>query len=283
MSRIIIISTVFVVIGLVIGLNLQQSETKLAPMTTSHLSDDTLQKLIDSNRNLQARMTSIETQLNEEHSNQLSLGLEIASLKKQLKTNSQLPLVNTPLETTIAETTPASPPSTESFNINKESVLLSLGVDENITARIKQREEKLEMDRLYLRNTAAREGWFGTERYFEETQRIAASTNVYREELGDENYDRYLFDSNQSNRISVLSVISSSPAETAGIKKGDIISQYGEEAVFSWSDLTKATTNGEAGQQVSIVIQRNNEEIEFFVPRGPLGIRLENIKVNPNS
>jgi len=286
MSRISIIATIFAVIGIIIGVNLPETTPKQVINSTSQSNDSTLHELIETNRSLQTRLNAIETLQIEELNLRISLSEDIASLKKQITQRqngeNSRPASEQQFSIEPTQNTIISTPVT-GINKKKQQVLTSLGLDESITERIQQREEKMEMDRLYLRNTAIREGWFGTEKYFEKTRDFNATTNIYREELGDENYDYYLFNSDQSNRISVLSVISNSPAESIGIEKGDIISKYDHEKVFSWSDLTRATTDGEAGQQVSIVIQRGSEEIELFVPRGPLGIRLENIKVNPNT
>jgi len=285
MLRISIIATIFAVIGVIIGTNIQQSPPTQIINPVSE-NNNVIEELIEKNRNLQTRLTAIETLQIEERNLRVSLGETIESLKKQIN-QQQNTIAVTPTGEHKLSIEPTQnnviTPSVTDLNEKKQQVLTSLGLDETITERIQQREEKMEMDRLYLRNTAIREGWFGTEKYFEKTREFNATTNIYREELGDENYDYYLFNSDQSNRISVLSVISNSPAESIGIEKGDIISEYNHKKVFSWSDLTKATTDGEAGQQVSIVIQRGSEEIELFVPRGPLGIRLENIKVNPNT
>jgi len=286
MSRISIIAIIFVGIGIIVSLNIQQSQPIQPISPTSQNESNTLQELLETNRNLQIRLSAIEALQLEEQNLRIALSDALDSLKSKIN--------QTPSPAIISTSNEPNPPiehtrnnvsinSVVESNEKNKQVLISLGLDETITERIQQREEKMEMDRLYLRNTAIREGWFGTEKYFEKTRDFNTSTNVYREELGDENYDNYLFNSDQSNRISVLSVISNSPAESAGIIKGDIISRYNHENIFSWSDLTKATTDGEPGQQVSIIIKRNSDEIELFVPRGPLGIRLENIKVNPST
>jgi len=254
--------------------------------TEDNASNEAVQKLFAENRLLFARLTSIEAQQTENNTSLLSVKDAFDALQNEIDNNHALTMRTPP---PIILPTPAPPPPIRSFaqvteliSDNKAEALSSLGIDENITQRIKAREEKQEMDHLYLRDTAIREGWFGTEKYFEKTQELDQTSDVYREELGDENYDRYLFKTGQSNRVKVLSVISSSPAANIGIEQSDIIVQYDHEMIFSWSDLTQSTTNGDAGQEVSIVIQRNGTEIEFFIPRGPLGIRLENVKLSPD-
>lgn len=286
MSRISIIAIFSAVLGVIIGANMLQPAPEKIISPAPADNDNTLQELLKINHNLQTRLTAIETLQIEEQNLRKALSEALESLKQQINQKSNSVAVtpssepHLPME--LTQSNVATNPVTEENDKTKQ-VLISLGLDETVTERIQQREEKEEMDRLYLRNTAIREGWFGTEKYFEKTREFNNTSNIYREELGDENYDYYLFNSGQNNRISVLSVISNSPAENAGIIKGDIISKYNHENIFSWSDLTRATTDGELGQQVSIIIERNSEQIELFVPRGPLGIRLKNIKVNPST
>ncbi len=284
MPQRIIFATIFALTGLVIGFNLQNQAPAPIVASEDNLPNETLLKLIDENRILFARLTSIEAQQTENNVLLQSFKDTLDVLQNEIDNNHVLSL-HTPPPITLPA--PLPPPQsfaqvTELISNNKAEALAALGIDESVTQRIKVREEKQEMDHLYLRDTAIREGWFGTEKYFEETQDLDQTGDVYREELGDENYDRYLFKTGQSNRVKVLSVISSSPAANIGIEQNDIIVQYDHEIIFSWSDLTQATTNGDAGQEVSIVIQRNGAEMEFFIPRGPLGIRLENVKLSPD-
>jgi len=289
MSKNIIFSAViFVVIGIIVGLNLQQSQSTLLLPAMENQSGSQIEELRRTNQTLQTRLDNLETQFSSEQALRVSLSETLEDLKKILenKTPSLNLSSNMPesIDQIASNTTSldAMPDTVTEANKAISHTLVAMGIDEIIGERIQEREEKMEMERLYLRNSAIREGWFGTEKYFEKSRQLNSETNIYREELGDENYDRYLFNTDQTNRISVLSVISNSPAAEAGLSKGDIILSYNDENIYSWTDLTTATTSGDMGQTVSVAVKRNDQEFEIFVPRGPLGIRLENIKVNPN-
>lgn len=280
LKRIIIISALLIV-SFIVGLNLRNTPSELTTALTSETNNPDLIHLQNDSREMLARITSLEAQLSENQRTQEDLAQTLFALIENNSHSTQR------FEEKSETFNTQPPPSIVKQNQlpladRKTQALLALGIDGSITQRIQERKEKIEMDHLYLRDTAIREGWFGTEKYFEKTQEISQANNVYREELGDSYYDQYLFNVGQNNRVKISSVISHSPAENIGIQEGDIISQYDHKTIFSWSDLTQATSIGEANQEVSIVIQRNAENIELFIPRGPLGVRLENIKVNPS-
>ena len=280
MQKRIIIVAILLITSFIIGLNLQDTSPELTATVISEPNNHELIRLQNENREIFARLTSLEAQLSESQATQTELTQTLFAL---IENNAHSQVIEKKAETPDIESLSTTIKQNRlPLADRKTQALLALGIDDSITQRIQERKEKIEMDHLYLRDTAIREGWFGTEKYFEKTQEMSQSNNVYREELGDTHYDQYLFNVGQNNRVKVSSVISNSPAENIGIQEGDIISQYDHKTIFSWSDLTQATSTGETGQQVSIVIQRNHENIELFIPRGPLGVRLENIKVNPS-
>jgi len=164
----------------------------------------------------------------------------------------------------------------------EQEVLLSLGLDAAQTEQLQQRAESMEMEQLFLRNKAIREGWMGTEKYFIESQQVQSSSNTTRETLGEQYYDLYLFKLDTPNRVLVQSVITNSPAEQAGLQAGDVIYRYGDDRIFSWSDLTTATTQGEASETVRLEAEREGKRFEIYLPRGPLGIRLDSKIIDPS-
>jgi len=169
----------------------------------------------------------------------------------------------------------------ETRKLQALDVLLSLGLDTAQTEQLQQRAESIEMEQLFLRNEAIREGWMSTEKYFIESQQLQNSANTTREALGEQNYDLYLFKLGTPNRVFVQSVIANSPAEKAGLQAGDVIYRYGDDRIFNWSDLTTATTQGEASETVRLEAERAGERFEIYLPRGPLGIRLESKLIDP--
>ena len=90
--------------------------------------------------------------------------------------------------------------------------------------------------------------------------------------MGDADYERYLEASDRPTRVSVSSVIESSPAQSAGLWPGDEILRYDGERVFSMTDLTRQTMEGEAGESVVIDVMRDGTLMQVVLPRGPVGI-----------
>ena len=288
MLRILYISIAALLTGLIVGLNIQatpsvgvESHDAIQPtIARPEVTSEQFQSMIN-------RIESLENSLKSEIAKREALGKEFFIVKQKLDQNS---LTNDSNQLQVAQAPELSSENslaTESF-ANESSpaqttqqVLLSMGISQTTLDNIKQREEQRELDQLYLRNQATREGWIGTTRYTEESTKLSRQSNFYRDELGDEKYDRYLFESGQFNRVTVQSVISASPAANAGIEAGDIIFSYDNERLFTWMELTTLTSQGTLGETIAIRVQRNGEPLEVYVPRGPLGIRLSGTRVNP--
>ncbi len=161
--------------------------------------------------------------------------------------------------------------------------LVFAGVDtvsaEDITRRINESELK----RLELRDKAIREEYIRTKRYRDELRSIRADNTSVRDEVGDEFFDRYLYASGQANRVGITSVMAGSEAERAGIERGDQILSYDDQRMFGYNELRTATTQGNRGEYVDIRIVRNGSEVVMSIPRGPLGVRLTSIRVDPDN
>ncbi|MGI9204891.1 MAG: PDZ domain-containing protein [Woeseiaceae bacterium] len=145
--------------------------------------------------------------------------------------------------------------------------LVEAGIDPGLAGWIVQREQELQMDSLQARYDAGRSGdatEFSRERF--------SSSDALRQELGDENYERYLEANGRSTNVGVSSIIGSSPAQAAGLMPGDEIVRYDGNRVFSMSDITQATMTGEPGQNVVVDVMRDGLTLQMVMPRGPLGI-----------
>lgn len=145
--------------------------------------------------------------------------------------------------------------------------LVEAGIDPGLAGWIVQREQELQMDSLQARYDAGRSGDatdYSRERY--------SSSAALRQELGDENYERYLEANGRSTSVGVSSIIGSSPAQAAGLMPGDEIVRYDGNRVFSMSDITEATMIGEPGQSVVVDVMRDGLTMQVVMPRGPLGI-----------
>ena len=99
------------------------------------------------------------------------------------------------------------------------------GIDPSLAEDIVRRKNSIELKRLALQDLATREGYLDTQQYYDELEAINVNDISLREELGDQRYDEYLFNSKQNNRIRISSVMLGSAAEQAGIQDGDVVTQ----------------------------------------------------------
>lgn len=166
--------------------------------------------------------------------------------------------------------------------LNQET-MIAAGVDPGVASEFMRRQSQLEMQRLELRDTASREGWVDSERFLAELRELDGDVGVLREEIGDDAYDRFLYLNGQPNRITVASVIDESPAQMAGMQAGDVVLGYADSRVFSYADLRNATRAGERSEYVVMRVQRQGETLELSVPRGPLGIRMDSDRLDPDA
>jgi len=163
----------------------------------------------------------------------------------------------------------------------QRDTLVKAGVAVDVAEDILWRRAQVSLERLYTRDRAAREGWLNTDRYREELRRINEQRVSLRDEVGTDVYDRYLFETGEDNRILVDSVIPGSAGDESGMLPGDVIERYGDEPIFGFRDLRGATTEGEPGELVPVQVRRGGGVVELWLPRGPIGIRLDSTRVEP--
>jgi hypothetical protein len=159
---------------------------------------------------------------------------------------------------------------------------LEAGFDPARAEYVKQLQDDMALQRLYLRDQAEREGWLRTPRYREAMQAIAQRETDLRQDLGDQDYDRYLYAIGRPNRILVGDVLENGPAERAGIQPGDAILSYAGERVYDAGSLVNATREGTAGATTAVEIEREGSTQLVYVPRGPLGINIRVARIRPS-
>jgi len=148
---------------------------------------------------------------------------------------------------------------------------------------LQRREAEALMQRIDVDDRARREGWVDTPRYFDELNSIGSGADTVRSDLGDDAYSRYLFARGRPNRITIGTVIETSPAQLAGFQPGDVIRSYGGERVFSAQQLTKLRSTGAKGMPVAVEIIRDGELMQISIPRGPMGVQTRPDVIDPNA
>lgn len=63
----------------------------------------------------------------------------------------------------------------------------------------------------------------------------------------------------------------------------DVIITYAQNRIFTLDELQQATRDGNRGEPVTVVVQRDQELLELIVERGPLGVQLTRDSLAPDS
>lgn len=211
---------------------------------------------------------------------------EISLIKQQLqKIQLDIQELNTPKDTASTSGHPASSRNQNASILSRHLYnydnLIRGGIEPVIADDIARRKNAVELKKLELQDRATRGDYLNTQRYYDELDDINRQDINLREELGDELYDEYLYNSKQNNRIRITAIMLGSAAEQAGIKKDDIVLSYDNKRVFTWDELKAKTTEGQLGEYVAISIYRNGEIFSFSIPRGPLGTQLGAARLPP--
>lgn len=186
----------------------------------------------------------------------------------------------------VAAATAASEPGSQRPNRirgqrNSEERFIEAGFAPEQAAALKRRLDEIEMERLYLRDQAVREGWLGSARYRDELRALTQRQNSVRNDLDPDEYDRFLYATGRPNRVNVNSVLSGSPADQSGMRTGDQILSYDGQRVFSPADIRRETTRGERGTLVPVEVLREGRTEIIYLPRGPLGVQMGSMVTRP--
>jgi membrane-associated protease RseP (regulator of RpoE activity) len=201
---------------------------------------------------------------------------ELAALRARLET-----LERRPLPTATGDDDEDGRPARPQTSQQRRELLVKAGVSPDQADEIVWRQAQLTLSRLELRDTATREGWLRTKRYRDELRQLNEDDVSLRDEIGDSAYDRWLYLSGEDNRIAVDGVIPGSAGEQAGLQPGDIVETYDGEQVLDFQDLRGATSRGERDQLVPVRVRRDDDVVELWIPRGPIGIQLDTSRVEP--
>jgi hypothetical protein len=228
---------------------------------------------------LQQRIDTLESDLDRETLARQSLERRLRNLEQAGPQNLEESYVNEPDEAAV-ETA-----GDDSRIPDKEIIeqrLMTAGMAPETIRAMQLVVDRNKLERLQLRDRAIREGWQDNLEYSERMHELSDPMRGLREEFGDQAYDLYLYSSGYPNRIQVREVFTGSAADLAGIKSGDIIVSYASSAMFSMTELRKATTEGVAGDTVLMEAVRSQQPYSTSLPRGPLGISMSMTRVEPN-
>lgn len=161
-----------------------------------------------------------------------------------------------------------------------EQALIAAGMDGARAFELRLFFEQLELERMRLRDRAAREGWERS-RTRTDMASLDESEETLRERIGESGYEAYLYASGRPNRVAVASLLETAPAGQAGIRPGDHILRYANQRIYNRRELRAAIRAGEFGDPVEVEIERDGESLQFYLARGPLGVRTNSISIAP--
>ena len=214
------------------------------------------------------------SQSSDEHEAEIkALHQQIAILQQELEAQQQdepEPPDKAPQHTRLTET-------------QIKQALIQIGITESMADDILNRQSQHEYQLLALHDQAKREGYLNSSRYYKQRRELMQQAPSMQSAIGTDAYDRFLFQTEQNNRVVVSSVMQNSPADQLGVQTGDIILRYANKKILSWRELRELTGQGVAGEYVNLNILRNEQLLNILVPRGPLGVKLETTRLDPET
>ena len=284
MKRTLIYLLIALVAGIAIGKLTPDEEVAYLPVapivhsnTSAQISD-----LQTGNNNISPDdFDELVRQIRTESKARLKLEAKVRQLESRITASNGSEV--TPIASNDADLPEGHPPVERSsdedwFNLQG---LVDIGMNPTRADQLKTRYETLELERLYLRDQSVREEW-NREQFREAMVALSAKEDLLQTELGEADYDAYLYASGQTNRLEVASVLANSQAGSTGIEAGDRILRYDNQRIYNWPDLQTATTGGNINDSVELEVEREGRVIQLYVTRGPLGVRLNQRVVAPN-
>lgn len=92
---------------------------------------------------------------------------------------------------------------------------------------------------------------------------IEESEQGYLGIQGNDVTEEYAQGFNMPTGVYVAKIVEDSPADQCGLKAGDIITKFGDREVTSMETLQNILSNKQAGDEIKMVVQRNNEKGEY--------------------
>jgi hypothetical protein len=204
----------------------------------------------------------------------------VAMLEAQIGDPAALPASDP--ATAAGATRQQTDPATTARRIRTSvETLIETGIPEQQAAWIQARLDEYDLERLYLQDRARREGWLNSARYRDEQRQIQNAYQELRPEIGEDAYDRMLYALGRANRVVVRDVMQNSTADLYGLQANDRIIEYNGQRVYTTQELSTRVSAVEAGAPVTVRVLRDGEVLDFYLPRGPLGVRLTTSRERP--
>lgn len=205
---------------------------------------------------------------------QLSLAERVSELEAVIGELGMFPDVGTGTHEIETIEKSKSPAPVQTFRASVEA-LIATGIPAEQADLIQSHLDEYDLKQLYLKDRASREGWLNTARYRKEQRQAQNAYRELRSDIGDDAYDRMLYALGQSNRVVVRDIMQNSSAEQYGLQANDRVYEYDDQRVFTIQELNDLVTQGgDAGALVLVRVQRGEQQLDFYLPRGPIGIRL---------
>ena len=225
----------------------------------------------DSGAPLEQRISTLEQAVSQERQARQLLQDEVLFLTNELDRMPLIDPVGNDADTEVATASESRESRRADYRRRftpegRTELLIEAGFQPGRAEYIVKRESELQMQALQARYEAERDG-----APYDYSQRDS-SGNALREELGDAEYEQYLEANGRSTNVAVSNVIESSPAQRAGLQVGDEIVRYDGYRVFSMSDLSSQTMQGDPGFNVAVDIMRDGVPMQVVLPRGPVGV-----------
>jgi hypothetical protein len=226
-------------------------------------------------------LTRLQQRLAQAEQEQLWLAERVSVLEAVIGKLGTFPDIGTgtPATETIEELEHPAPVQT--FRTSVEA-LIATGIPTEQATLIQSRLDEYDLKQLYIKDRASREGWLNTARYRKEQRQAQNAYRELRSEIGDDAYDRMLYALGQGNRVVVRDIMQNSSAEQYGLQANDRVYEYDGQRVFTGQELNDLVTQGgNAGALVLVRVQRDEQQLDFYLPRGPIGVRLASSRELP--
>ncbi|MBN1904716.1 MAG: PDZ domain-containing protein [Deltaproteobacteria bacterium] len=225
-------------------------------------------------KDIQNRLTALEDQLDIEAGHFMDLEAlandiqKKAALNADIKTKSEPPIKTAKtIEEAIKMAQMQMKNETEKNDrASQIARFKEAGFSENDAVWLADKIDDIRIDSLY-------EGWENARRnYLKEKSKRKSGMEELKERLGPDGYEKYFKALGTSASVIVEGVMEKSPADLAGLKKGDEIISYNGERICYNLELSEVTVRGELGEPVILEIIRDGQKIKIPMARGPLGI-----------